>query len=89
MHHSMQERVDGLAELRQRSAIVTAEFFARIGRLVPARPPRYQAISKGKAWHIREVSTGRVCGFRFSYKAAMRLLETMESRKHVRSSQDH
>lgn len=79
MHHSMQQRVDGLAALRTRSLIATAEFYELIGRPAPVPRPIFQAVAKGKAWHIIEISTGNTKGFRFSYRAAIHFLDTLEA----------
>lgn len=77
MHHSMQQRVDGLAALRTRSLLATAEFYELIGRPAPEPKPLFQAASKGNAWHIIEISTGKTKGFCFSYKAAMVFVDAM------------
>ena len=79
MHHSMQQRVDGLAALRARSLMATAEFYELIGRTAPAAKPLFQAVAKGKAWHIIELATGKTKRFSFSYRAAMHLIEMMEA----------
>lgn len=84
MHHSMQRRVDGLAALRARSLMATAEFYEMIGRPAPAPGPLFQAVAKGKAWHIIEIATGKTKGFCFSYKAAMVFVDTMETRLPLR-----
>ena len=78
MHHSMQQRVDGLTALRARSLMATAEFYELIGRPVPALEPLFQAVAKGKAWHIIEIATGNTKGFRFSHKATIRFIEVLE-----------
>lgn len=79
MHHSMQKRVDGLAALRARSLMATAEFYELIGRSAPAPEPLFQAVAKGNAWHIIEIATGKTKGFCFSYKAAMVFVDAMEA----------
>ncbi|MCU7282681.1 hypothetical protein OC926_22790 [Pseudomonas peradeniyensis] len=81
MQHSMQQRVDGLAALRARSLMAAAEFYELIGRTAPAPEPLFQAVAKGKAWHIIEISTGKTKRFCFSHRAAMRLIEAMEAGK--------
>ena len=78
MHHSMQQRVDGLAALRARSLMATAEFYELIGRPTPTAKPLFQAVAKGKAWHIIEIATGKTKGFCFSLKAAMVFVNAME-----------
>lgn len=79
MHHSIQQRADGLAAMRVRSHLATAEFYELIGRPAPAPGPRYQAVTKGKAWHIIEIATGKTKGFAFSYRTAMRFVDAMEA----------
>ncbi|TDJ74762.1 hypothetical protein E2H86_19450 [Pseudomonas putida] len=79
MHPSMQERVSGLADLRARSVIATAEFYELIGRPAPAPGPFYQAVTKGNAWHIIEIATSKTKGFCFSHRAAMRFVDAMEA----------
>ncbi|MBC3465034.1 hypothetical protein [Pseudomonas sp. RW10S2] len=79
MHHSMQQRVGGLAALRARSLMATAEFYGLIGLPAPTARPLYQAVAKGKAWHIIEIATGKTKGFCFSHQAAMRFVDAMEA----------
>lgn len=79
MHHSIQQRADGLAAMRTRSLLATAEFYEMIGRPAPPPGPRYQAVTKGNAWHIIEIATGKTKGFCFSYAAAMRFVDAMEA----------
>ena len=81
MHHSMQQRVDCLAALRARSLAATTEFYRMIGLPGPAQGPMFQAITRGKAWHIIDLTTGKTKGFRFSHQAAMRFVDSMEFRK--------
>lgn len=41
---------------------------------------RYQVVPKGdKAYHIVELKTGRVLGFRFSYRAAVNFAQELEA----------
>lgn len=79
MHPAMQERVDGLADLRARSTLATADFYAKIGRPAPRSAPRFQAVAKGKMWHIVDRNTGKTCGFCGSHQAAMRFADAMEA----------
>jgi len=75
----MQQRVLGLADMRARSVMATAEFYEMIGRPAPPPGPRFQAIAKGKAWHIIEIATGKTKGFCFSHQAAMKFMDAMEA----------
>ncbi|ROL64581.1 hypothetical protein [Pseudomonas vranovensis] len=79
MHPAMQARVDGLADLRARTTLATADFCALTGRPAPAQNVRYQVVTKGKAYHIVEVCTGKTKGFCFSYRAAINFAHAMEA----------
>ncbi|WP_369991264.1 hypothetical protein [Pseudomonas xanthosomatis] len=79
MHPRLQERVSGLADMRARTAMATAEFYEKIGRPAPPHGPRFQAVAKGKAWHVIEIATGLTKGFCFSHRAAMRFVDAMEA----------
>lgn len=79
MHPAMQQRVDGLAALRERTILATADFYAKIGLPAPAAEPRYKAVAKGKAWHIVDMETGKTRCFCFTYKAAMRFVAALEA----------
>lgn len=81
MHPSIQQRVDGVAALHVRSTIATAEFYAMIGKEPPVQKIRYQVVPKGEqAYHIVELATNKVRGFRFSYKEAVNYAQQLESR---------
>ncbi|WMN15626.1 hypothetical protein QL104_19920 [Pseudomonas piscis] len=52
-----------------------------INKPAPERSVRYQVLSKGiEAYHVIEVATGRVKGFRFTWKAAINLAQVLEAR---------
>ncbi|MDI3357016.1 hypothetical protein MO767_22075 [Pseudomonas sp. UYIF39] len=80
MHPSIQQRVDGVADLRLRSSIATAAFYALIGKEQPVPELRYQVKTKGNAYHIVERSTGKVKGFRWTWKEAINLAQVLEAR---------
>lgn len=81
MHPSLQQRVDGLKALRLRNVIATAEFYSLIGKEPPVQKIRYQVVPKGEsAFHIVELSSGKVRGFRFSYKEAVNYAQALEFR---------
>lgn len=81
MHPQIQQRVDGLNAMRARAHLATAEFYAMIGKEPPAQKVSYQAVAKSaKAWHVVEIGTGKVVGFRFSYKEASNYAQQLESR---------
>ncbi|OLY75620.1 hypothetical protein AU074_22830 [Pseudomonas sp. ATCC PTA-122608] len=80
MHASVQQRVDGVAALRVRSRIATAEFYALIGKEQPVQQIRFQVITRGNAYHIVERSTAKVKGFRWTWKEASNFAQELESR---------
>ncbi|MFP3924619.1 hypothetical protein [Pseudomonas sp. W5-36] len=81
MHPQIQQRVDGLNAMRARTHLATAEFYAMIGKKPPAQKIRYQAVAKSaNAWHVVEINTGKVVGFRFSYKEASNYAQLLEAR---------
>lgn len=80
MHASIQQRVDGVAALHVRSRIATAEFYALIGKEQPVQQIRFQIKNAGNAYHIVERSTGKVKGFRWTWKEASNFAQALESR---------
>lgn len=81
MHPNIQQRVDGLNAMRTRVHIATTELYVMIGKEPPAQTIRYQVIRKSAdAWHVVEISTGKVRGFRFSYKEAVNHAQVLEAR---------
>lgn len=81
MHASIQQRVDGVAALHVRSRIATAEFYAMIGKDQPVQQIRFQIKNVGNAYHIVERATGKVKGFRWTWKEASDFAQTLESRE--------
>jgi hypothetical protein len=79
MHTAIQARRDGLADLRARATLATADFYAKIGLAAPASAPRFQAANKGNMWHIIDRKTGKTCGFCGSYLAAQQFVDAMEA----------
>lgn len=80
MHASIQQRVDGVAALHIRSRIATAEFYALIGKDQPVQQIRFQIKNVGNAYHIVERATGKVKGFRWTWKEASNLAQALEAR---------
>jgi hypothetical protein len=76
----MQQRNAGLAALRVRASIATTELYALIGKDQPVPEIRYQVQSKGNAFHIVERSTGKVKGFRWTWKDAINFAQVLEAR---------
>lgn len=80
MHASIQQRVDGVAALSIRSRIATADFYALIGKEAPVQKIRFQIRTAGNAYHIVELATGKVKGFRWTWKEASNFAQALESR---------
>lgn len=81
MHPAMQARIDGMNALRIRANVATATFYGMINKPAPERAVRYQVVNKGvDAYHVIEIETGRVKGFRFSWRAAINLAQVLEAR---------
>ncbi|MEN5029129.1 hypothetical protein [Pseudomonas sp. Ps21-P2] len=81
MHQLIQQKRETLTAIRARAHLATAELYAMIGKEPPAQPIRYQVIRKSAdAWHVVEISTGKVRGFRFSYKEAVNYAQVLEAR---------
>lgn len=81
MHPLMQARVEGNIALHIRATAATAEFYAMIGKDAPVSKIRFQVVTKGvNAYHVIERATGKVKGFRFTWKAAVNLAQVLEAR---------
>lgn len=81
MHPAMQARIDGMNALRTRASVATAAFYGMINKPAPEPTVRYQVVSNGPgAWRVIELATGLVKGFRFSWKAALSLVQLLEAR---------
>jgi hypothetical protein len=81
MHPTMQLKVDGLNAIRARAHLATAELYAMIGKEPPAQKIRFQVVTKGtNAYHIVELSSGKVKGFRFTWQAAVNFAQELEAR---------
>ena len=81
MHPLMQARVDGNIALNIRATAATAEFYAMIGTPAPASSVRFQEDIKGdNAYHFIERATGKVKGFRFTWRAGINLAQVLEVR---------
>lgn len=78
-HPKFTEKLAGLTAMRDRTQLATEDFYAIIGRPAPALPPRFQATSKGKMWHILDTLTGKTCAFRSSHAKALEVLDGLEA----------
>ena len=81
MHSLMQARVDGNIALHIRATAATADFYAMIGKDAPVSRVRFQVVTKGEnAYHVIERASGKVKGFRFTWRAAINLAQVLEAR---------
>lgn len=80
MQSILQQRFAGLQALRLRSIIATSEFYSMIGKEQPVQEIRFQVVTKGNAYHIVDLATDKVKGFRFTYKAAINFAQVLEGR---------
>lgn len=80
MHQLIQQKRDSLTAMRARTQLATAEFYAMIGKEPPAQAIRYQVVAKSaSAYHVVEIATGKVRGFRFSWKEAVNFAKVLEA----------
>jgi small-conductance mechanosensitive channel len=87
MHPRIQERNEGLQALRARLNTATHQMYALIRQEAPVQKIRYQVVTKGeKAYHIVELATRRVWGFRFTYKAAVNFAQELEARADAKAA---
>lgn len=87
MHPMIQQRNDGLAALRARLNTATTAMYHMIGRQPPAQKITYQVVAKGvSAYHIVERATGKVRGFRFTWKEAVNYAQMLEARAESRDA---
>lgn len=81
MHPMIQHRVTGVVAMRARLYSTAAELCASLGKNPPEQKVRFQVVNKGPtSYHIIERSTGKVKGFRFTWKAAINLCQVLEAR---------
>jgi hypothetical protein len=78
MHPHIQQRVDILAALRQRSNMATADFYRLANIPRPAQSPRFKVelLGRGLFWII-DSATGKVKGFRQNHNEACRFADAM------------
>ncbi|GAB7527936.1 hypothetical protein PS3A_03420 [Pseudomonas sp. 3A(2025)] len=65
--------------MRLRCQVATQNFLSTSGLAEPVCRVRFQIQVKGKAFHIVNLSTGKVCGFCFTYRAAQNFVDAMET----------
>lgn len=80
MHPSIESRRNILGALRERSALATAEFYARIGLVMPAFIFRLMVKPAGREFfHVVDSQTGKVRGFRRNHNEACALARRLEA----------
>ncbi len=83
MHPLIQQRGDVLAALMVRSKMAREEFAHRANLVMPTEHVRFQVKTKGKAYHVVDLATGKTIAFRWAYKAAVDFaLRLEEKTKH-------
>jgi len=80
----MQQRVEVLAALRERTTRVTVDFNSKIALKATGPNQFFRVVAKGKAWHIVDMITGKTFGFCFTYRAALRFIDALELAKSSR-----
>lgn len=65
--------------MRLRCQVETQVFHSLIGRQSTVARIRFQIQVKGNAFHIVNLSTGKTCGFCFTYRAAQNFVDAMET----------
>ncbi|MEG0861815.1 MAG: hypothetical protein RSG79_19645 [Pseudomonas sp.] len=82
MHPSIQTRRDILSVLKERSVIATAEFYEKVGRVMPVILFRLQVKPAGRDFfHVVDDQTGKVLGFRRDHNEACALARRLEKEK--------
>ncbi|MGC9742264.1 hypothetical protein OGV25_13665 [Pseudomonas sp. P1B16] len=74
-----QQSVAALADMRERTIMATADFYAKIGRAAPQPGPRFYVTAKGGMWHIIDSLSGKTCAFRASHAKALQVLDGLEA----------
>lgn len=65
--------------MRLRCQVATQQFMSSSGRAEAISRIRFQIHVKGNAFHIFDLSTEKVCGFCFTYRAAQNFVDAMET----------
>jgi hypothetical protein len=80
MHPSIQTRRDILSVLKERSVIATAEFYEKVGRVMPVILFRFQVKPAGRDFfHVVDSASGKVVGFRRDHNEACALARRLET----------
>lgn len=79
MHPAIQQRIDVLAALRERSNMATADFYQLANKIRPTRAPRFQVVPSGRGLFIvAERASGKVKGWRREHLEACALAKALE-----------
>ncbi|MNH22378.1 hypothetical protein D3C79_822340 [compost metagenome] len=84
MLQATQQSVAVLTDMRERTIMATADFYAKTGREVPKPRPKFYVTAKGCMWHIIDSVTGKTCAFRSTHAKALLVLDGLESSKSSR-----
>lgn len=78
MHPAIQQRLDVLAALHQRTIMATADFHRLANKVQPPTPPRFYVVPKGRhLFHVIDRATGKAKGFRIEHLDACRLADSL------------
>jgi hypothetical protein len=78
MHPHIQQRVDVLNALHQRSVMATADFYRLANVARPVQPPRFKVEPTGMhMFHVIDRITGKVKGWRREHLEACRLADSL------------
>lgn len=78
MHPLIQQRVDVLNALRQRTTMATADFFRLANTSRPVQPPRFYVEPTGMhMFHVIDRFGGKVKGWRREHLDACRLADSL------------
>ncbi|MGE8186838.1 hypothetical protein [Pseudomonas sp. NPDC086278] len=81
MHPAMQLRADCVTAFTRRATLSTAELYSCKETVADTQPVRYQVVSKQKyLYNVVERSTGKVKGYRYTWRAALMLALLLEAR---------
>lgn len=81
MHPAMQLRVHCVAAFSMRATLTSAELYPFKIPVADTEPVRYQVVSKQKnLYTVIERTTGKVKGYRYTWRAAIMLAQLLEAR---------
>ncbi len=81
MHPAIYQKRADLDALRQINRKALADTYARLGRERPVERVRFQVLTRGpSAYHIVDLVTNQIVGFRFKHTTAVALAKEFEAR---------